>query len=105
MKEINILGTPYTVKEDGSILKSHSADGLCMRYNREILILPKEMMLDNRTDKEQEIRYKEVLRHELVHAYFAESGLSEYELDETLVDWIASQLPKIVETCRKLDCI
>ena len=47
---------------------------------------------------------KKVLRHEIVHAVFRESGLGEsmywgIQNEEMLVDWIAIQLPKIAETC------
>lgn len=40
---------------------------------------------------------KQTLRHEIVHAFFFESGLggeSDYAQNEELVDWIARQGPK-----------
>lgn len=44
----------------------------------------------------------QVIRHEVIHAFFAESGLIEYGNDEVLVDWMAKQLPKIQETVEKI---
>lgn len=44
---------------------------------------------------EKRERRKEVIRHELVHAFFHESGLEQYSDDEVLVAWIAQQFPKI----------
>lgn len=51
--------------------------------------------------------YKEgmkVIRHELVHAFILESGLSEccsWAENEELVDWIARQFPKMSECFEK----
>ena len=45
-----------------------------------------------------------VLRHEIIHAFFRESGIGEcmnwgYSTDEMLVDWMAIQIPKISAVC------
>lgn len=51
--------------------------------------------------------YKErikVIRHELIHAFILESGLSEccsWAENEELVDWIARQFPKMSECFEK----
>lgn len=60
-----------------------------------------------------EARQKEILRHEIVHAYLDESGLKWCTLDtgdswarnEEMVDWFAIQGPKIMETWQKAGCI
>lgn len=44
-----------------------------------------------------------VIRHELVHAWFYECGLTEYYSNETLVDWMASQMSKIEETAKAVE--
>jgi len=49
-------------------------------------------------------RYREVLRHEITHAFFSESGLDGYCIDETLVDWIAKQFPKLCKIFAECDC-
>ena len=46
-----------------------------------------------------------VLRHEIIHAFFRESGIGEcmnwgYSTEEMLVDWMAIQLPKISAVCK-----
>ena len=50
----------------------------------------------------KKLRRDEVIRHEVIHAFFAESGLSKYGDDEVLVDWIAKQMPKINEAVNKI---
>ena len=87
MKKITILGTEYTIEQDGNILKSEGADGICERYGKRIILAPKDLMLEDTNDADlKEDRYKEVLRHEVVHAFFAESGLLNYGGNEELVD-------------------
>ena len=39
----------------------------------------------------------DVLRHEIVHAFIEESGLSDHYQNETVVEWIAKMAPKILE--------
>ena len=56
---------------------------------------------------------KKTLRHELIHAFLAESGLSANALsnytswaeNEEMVDWIAIQFPKILEVFKEVDCL
>lgn len=51
---------------------------------------------------------KQTIRHEIVHAFFDESGLQEsgvhftgsWAINEEMVDWIAIQGPKIYEAWR-----
>ena len=52
-------------------------------------------LLDDGTPEEKRERYRQVIRHEIIHAMLHESGLNEYAHDETLVDWIALQFDKI----------
>lgn len=54
---------------------------------------------------------KENLRHEIIHAFLFESGLgfnfehSEYGHEETMIDWIAIQFPKILGVFKEADCL
>lgn len=55
---------------------------------------------------------KKQLRHELIHAFLYESGLSfnsaatgAWAAEEEIVDWIAIQFPKIYEACAELECL
>ena len=56
---------------------------------------------------------QETLRHEIVHAFFNESGLKEssngcesgWAKNEEMVDWIALQLPKIYKACESVNAL
>lgn len=99
---VNILGTEYTIEEKEEIIKQ-GADGFCYPYSTKIHIRPlKDMLDDDNTKEEKEKRFKETLSHECIHAYFRESGLYGYMKDETLVDWLAVQFPKMVKTFQEL---
>lgn len=101
-RKVNILGTEYTIKTSPEIIKQ-DADGFCYPYSNKIRIRPREDMLDDDNTKEEKERcFKETLSHECIHAYFRESGLEQYMRDEVLVDWIATQMPKIVKTLQEL---
>ena len=98
---INILGVQYQIKRDKDTIErliQEGLDGECDLYEKIIYIKPSchmlsaEDTLESRTE-----RYNEVLRHEIIHAIFHESGLSQYEDDETLVDFIALQFPKMTD--------
>lgn len=94
MKQINILGTAYTFREDdlnNPVLAE--ADGICELYDKEIIVRKQEYMAGN-TDKARKYRYDHVVRHEIIHAIAEESGV-QYGNDEALVDWIASIVPKV----------
>lgn len=97
MVSTNILGTEYQVKLDdlNNPLLLDKA-GLCKCYLHEIIIRNPEIILEaDATDEERLIAVKEVLLHELVHAYSRETG-THYDDDENLVEWIAWLIPKIV---------
>lgn len=96
---INILGVEYQIKRDKDTIErliQEGLDGECDLYEKIIYIKPSGHMLSTEDTLESRTeRYKEVLRHEIIHAIFHESGLSQYEDDETLVDFIALQFPKM----------
>ena len=54
---------------------------------------------------------KKCLRHELVHAFMFESGLAEnwehknLGQEETVVDWVAIQFPKLLEIFKKVGAL
>ena len=51
---------------------------------------------------------KKLIRHEIIHAFLFESGLGEnsnWAQNEEMVDWLAFQIPKVVEVFQKIDCI
>lgn len=95
---VNILGTPYKIikqkEKDNPKLKD--ANGLCEVYAKKIILL--EIEDDVRNYENIEEFEKKVLRHEIIHAFLAESGLrsnSDWAENEEMVDWIAAQFPKL----------
>lgn len=91
--KINVLGTDYEIFYD---LDSHEADGETNFFSKEIHVRPARKMLDeDATDFERLEWANHVVLHEIVHAFFYESGLRDYAYDETLVDWVATQFYKI----------
>lgn len=103
--KVNVLGTEYKIITDDSIVQD-GADGICKSYDKKILIRSKgEMLCSDDSEEIKDIRYKEVLRHELVHAFFEESGLDDYSSNEQLVNWMATQFPKMLKAFIEADCI
>lgn len=100
-----ILGTEYKLILDDESLKEIDADGECRGYSKVIRIRPlKDMLYGGASDDEKRKRYNEVLRHEVIHAFFNECGLDDYCNDEELVDWIAVQFLKMLKVFQELDC-
>ena len=116
---VNILGTPYTVTtkkyDEEEAFERRSIDGYCDGMTKEIVICdmttykgwehePKETAI---------ISQKETLRHEIVHAFFNESGLMDSSLsiveplakNEEMIDWIALQGPKIYKAWQEADAL
>lgn len=105
MITINILGAEYTLeyKKREYDIKLNDSDGYCDHTTKEIVVvdLVNEPQ-DPQTVGNIQAYQDKVFRHELVHAFFFESGLHDYAINETLVDWVAVQLPKIsqvIEDC------
>lgn len=112
---ISIMGTCYDihfVEEYPERLKDvgEYADGLFNRCNREIYILKNRNK--DFTDEGRKRHVNRVLRHEIIHAYLEESGLSAnsnmisaWALNEEMVDWLAIQSPKIFVTFQEVGCL
>lgn len=101
----NILGTEYSVEIDDTLEKTN-ADGMCKGYDKEIFIRSIDSMLcDEDSTDTKKMRFNEVLRHEIIHAFFNEAGLYEYSGNEQLVDWLAIQFPKICKAFEECDCM
>lgn len=105
-KRISILGTLYTIKYKN--LKDADYDGSCDYTSKTII-----MRADNyyNVGDFQRMQNKQ-LRHEIIHAFLAESGLqSNFEHyttwghEETMVDWIAIQFPKLLAVYKELNIL
>lgn len=90
--KIQVLGTEYEVTTNGD---AKGNDGYTDFTVKKIVI--QDMSKDYEWENIK-VHEKRTIRHELVHAFMHESGLchnSEWGRDETLVDWIAIQAPKL----------
>ena len=102
----NILGTIYKIKRKN--LKNSNTDGWCDNTSKTIVIRK-----DNYNNVGNfEYLMKKQLRHEIIHAYLSESGLqsnfencTQWGHNETMVDWIAIQFPKIYKTYEELNIL
>lgn len=101
-KHVNILGSTWTVTPEE--MKDNNYDGLTDSSIKEIRI-----RLDNVNEVGNfEALVKKQTRHEIIHAFLYESGLSfnsDWAVNEELVDWIAIQFPKIAEVYEELGCM
>lgn len=112
--KVNILGTEWQIKfgTDSDYPSLEGIDGYADSSTKEIIV-------DNMKKSEGQIGskgniaeyQKSVLRHEIIHAFMEESGLScnfEHKsigIEETTVDWFAIQSPKIFKVFKELDLI
>ena len=107
-KTISVLGTDIKIvfhkEEDDPKLKSLVGyfDG------SEHLIVVKELTPDAYSLGDLERYQKEILRHEILHAFLYESGLDacssgtdNWATNEEMVDWFAIQSPKIFKIYRE----
>lgn len=108
--KVNVLGTEYEImtisrKEDRFL---ETCDGYCDKTGKRIVVVTEEddCELDN-FEKYQ----KQCIRHEIIHAFLFESGLhanfkhEEWGHDETMVDWIACQFPKIMKAFEEVNVL
>ena len=101
----NVLGQDYNIIIDDT-LKDSSKDGECLMYEKEIHIRAVQDMLEKEASMSSKVTsWNETLRHELMHAFFFEAGLADYCSDETLVDFIAQQFPKLHKLFDETGCM
>lgn len=107
--KVNVLGTEYTVTtkkyDEDEAFERLKIVGYCDGLTKQIVLCDMNTCKgwEHEPPETIEASRKETLRHEIVHAFFNESGLasssSEVEgpwaKNEEMVDWIAIQGPKI----------
>lgn len=108
-KKVNVLGTVYTIRvrkyDEDEAFERDRIDGYCDGNTKEIVIcdLMTHKLYENDSAESRREGQKAVLRHEIVHAFVEESGLSGCSLrydggwakNEEMIDWFALQGPKI----------
>lgn len=117
--KINVLGTEYTINHynytDKPIFEKRSIGGYCDDIEKEIAIVNMHTFpgFEDETEEYCKKLEKHGLRHEIVHAFFNESGLADSSLNfeggwaknEEMVDWIAAQFPKLLKVFQDADCM
>ena len=119
MQKINVLGTEYTIEirkisEDEYMRKNNFA-GYCAEYSKTIVIadVTEQEYFGEMDENEKEESRKRTLRHELIHAFLNESGLSSdasatsgaWAKHEEMIDWFAIQSPKIYKVFSETGCL
>lgn len=108
-RKINILGTEYRIEthkvSENSYLEKNKLAGYCGEEEKLIVVadMSEEKYFTGMDEKAQEAYRKKTLRHEIMHAFLNESGLSDssnqyggaWAKNEEMVDWFAIQSPKI----------
>ena len=114
--KVNILGSEYSIEthkvSDDSYLEKNKLAGYCGEESKLIVIadMTEEKYFSDMYEKEQEAYRKRTLRHEIMHAFLNESGLSDssnqyggaWAKNEEMVDWFAIQSPKIFKVYSEL---
>lgn len=107
--KINILGTEYHMVEQKVTEDSYleNCDGYVDKTSKRIVI----KAYDSTCELDRfEVYQNKVKRHEIIHAFLYESGLGEnwqHQMghDETYVDWIAMQAPKLNKAFEEAGCL
>lgn len=117
--KVNVLGTEYKIRthkisEDKTLKRNHWC-GYCSCEAKEIVIadVTEDKYFPDMTDYEKDSYRKQILRHEITHAFLNESGLEGSALsfndawskNEEMVDWFAIQSPKIYKVFKEIGCI
>lgn len=114
MLTVKILGQKYTIEyltldQDSNL--SEDTGGYVERYSNRIIINASLLERANLSPEHVKKLENHSLRHEIIHAFFIESGLdSDFEhkpigQEETVVDWFAIQFPKMLKVFKKVGCI
>ena len=115
MESVDILGTEYKIligdEKDFPALTDN--DGYTDTSIKQIVIDNMRYSEGDKNRKGDIITYqKQVLRHEIIHAFLAESGLDgnghavdHWEFNEEMVDWFAIQSPKIFKVFKELELL
>lgn len=116
---VNIMGTPYTIErrkyDEDEAFERRGIDGYCDPWAKLIVVCDKltQESWKNELPETAAAAEKSTLRHEIVHAFLFESGLSVNSLviddgwaaNEELADWIALQGPKLYEAWREAGAV
>lgn len=117
--KISILGTEYTIEvkkyAEDEAFERLSIDGYCDGHIKKIVVCDMSTYKgwEHEPPETIEIAQNQTLRHEIVHAFFDESGLASSALgidgpwakNEEMVDWVALQGPKIYKAWQEVGAL
>lgn len=115
MYKIDVLGQEYTISimSETENPKLKDRDGYCDFSVHEIVVCSGDDHADD-VDAQKDLKayFKQVTRHEIIHAFLAESGLQGcsgatncWAYNEEMIDWFAIQSPKIIKAFKDAKCI
>lgn len=107
---VSVLGVPYTVYAGTTIdfPDLSDCDGYCDTSIKQVVVSDMTESEGRPGAKADLMHYqRRVIRHELIHAFLFESGLSNnsWGENEELVDWIAIQFPKLQTLFHSANCM
>ncbi len=119
VEKVDILGTEYKVEmrkyDEDHLFKDLNCNGYCDGPMRRIVIGDLTTFEENKIYGKDWIERvnKNILRHEIVHAFLYESGIDacghsfaeSWALNEEMVDWFAMQGSKIHDAWVKAEAI
>lgn len=103
---VSVLGTVYDiVHHDATDVKLSGCYGYIEPWSKTIVL--NSTAPDNYTVDKYDSFMAKVLRHEIVHAFLIESGMfqASWGGNEEIVDWIALQIPKMVNAMKSVGCL
>ena len=115
--KVDILGSEWTVhlidRNSDNRFDKFNADGFCDYTTNSIDVANYPGQgnpgSEDYSISDGRVQIKHCIAHEMVHAFMFESGLSadwehpsHFGQDETVVDWIAWQCPKIMEAHKEV---
>lgn len=117
--KVNILGTEYEIikvkYDEEEAFERRCISGYCNSITKKIVYCDMSTYKGWENEESDTIEQTEklVMRHEIVHAFYSESGLEECALtfdgawarNEEMVDWLAIQIPKIHKAFTEAGCL
>ena len=112
-----VLGTKYIIEirsyEQDEFLAKNGLVGYCSENEKLIVLADLKDSSFNMNEIEKEHMRKVTLRHEILHSFLNESGLSDsancfdraWCKNEEMIDWFAIQFPKLLEAYKWCDCL
>lgn len=109
-RKINVLGTEYILEESNQLVDCYleGRDGYCDTSIKKCVVDEMIPTGEPGEKKNLQVYKKAVTRHEIIHAFLFESGLencSEWARNEEMVDWIATQFPKMLKAFKEAGCL